>query len=70
VVRPGVTSVWALSHMDRVVIDGTVENASLSIAGLAGVVRRLQTGFVRSYALGVLAGVLVVVLALLAVNLR
>ena len=70
VVRPGVTSVWALSHMDRVVIDGTVENASLSIAGLAGVVRRLQTGFVRSYALSVLAGVLVVVLALLAVNLR
>ncbi len=70
VVRPGVTSVWALSHMDRVVIDGTVENASLSIAGLGGVVRRLQTGFVRSYALSLLAGVLIVVLALLAVNLR
>jgi NADH-quinone oxidoreductase subunit L len=70
VVRPGTTTVWALSHMDRVVIDGTVENASLSIAGLAGIIRKLQTGFVRSYALSILIGVLLVVLALLAVNLR
>jgi NADH-quinone oxidoreductase subunit L len=31
--------------------------------------RRLQNGFVRSYALSVLAGALLVVLALLAVNL-
>jgi len=70
VVRPGATTVWALSHMDRVVIDGTVENASLSVAGLGTVLRRVQTGFVRSYALSLLVGVLIVVLALLAVNLR
>jgi NADH-quinone oxidoreductase subunit L len=70
VVRPGTTTVWALTHMDRVVIDGTVENASLSVAGLGSVVRKVQTGFVRSYALSVLIGVLIVVLALLAVNLR
>jgi NADH-quinone oxidoreductase subunit L len=31
--------------------------------------RRVQTGFVRSYALSVLVGALLVVLALLAVNL-
>ena len=33
------------------------------------VLRRAQNGFVRSYALSVLGGVLLVVLALLAVNL-
>ncbi|MGL5827263.1 MAG: NADH-quinone oxidoreductase subunit L [Nocardioides sp.] len=70
VVRPGTTTVWAMTHLDRVVIDGTVENASLSVAGLGSVTRKLQSGFVRSYALSVLAGVLLVVLALLAVNLR
>ena len=31
--------------------------------------RRVQNGFVRSYAVSILAGVLLVVLALLAVNL-
>ncbi|MGL5808907.1 MAG: NADH-quinone oxidoreductase subunit L [Nocardioides sp.] len=69
-VRPGRVAVGALSHMDRVVIDGTVENASLSVAGLGTLARRLQTGFVRSYALSVLIGVIIVVLALMAVNLR
>ena len=38
------------------------------IAGLSSQVRRLQNGFVRSYALSVLVGALLVVLALLAVN--
>jgi NADH-quinone oxidoreductase subunit L len=36
---------------------------------MSGTFRRVQTGFVRSYALSVLGGALVVVLALLAVNL-
>ena len=70
VVRPGATTVWAMTHMDKVVVDGTVENASLSIAGLGTVFRKVQTGYVRSYALSILIGVLIVVLALLAVNLR
>ncbi len=70
IVRPGTTTVWAMTHMDKVVVDGTVENASLSIAGLGTVFRKLQTGYVRSYALSILIGVLIVVLALLAVNLR
>lgn len=70
VVRPGTTTVWALTHMDKVVVDGTVENASLSIAGIGTVIRRVQTGYVRTYALSILIGVLIVVLALLAVNLR
>jgi NADH-quinone oxidoreductase subunit L len=35
---------------------------------MSGTFRRIQTGYVRSYALSVMAGALVVVLALLAVN--
>ena len=36
---------------------------------MSGVLRRVQNGFVRSYALSLLGGALLVVLALLAVNL-
>jgi NADH-quinone oxidoreductase subunit L len=37
--------------------------------GMSGAFRRVQTGYVRSYALAILAGATLVVLALLAVNL-
>ena len=40
-----------------------------AVSGIGGQLRKIQNGFVRSYALSVLAGVLLVVLALLAVNL-
>ena len=40
-----------------------------AFGGMSQTFRRVQTGFVRSYALSVLAGALLVVLALLAVNL-
>ena len=36
---------------------------------MSGTLRRVQTGFVRSYALSMLVGAVLVVLALLAVNL-
>ena len=42
---------------------------ALASGGISVGLRRLQTGFVRSYALSVLAGATLVVLALLAVNL-
>jgi NADH-quinone oxidoreductase subunit L len=51
------------------VVDGAVEGGAVGVAGIGGQLRRVQTGFVRSYALSLLGGVLVVVLALLAVNL-
>ena len=35
---------------------------------MSGTFRRIQTGYVRCYALSVLAGAVIVVLALLAVN--
>ena len=68
VVAPGRSLVSGLTTMDRHAVDGGVEGSAFMIAGLSGQVRRLQNGFVRSYALSVLVGALLVVLALLAVN--
>ena len=69
VVRPGTSLVGGLATFDRVGVDGAVEGGSAAVGGLSTTMRRLQNGFVRSYALSVLAGALLVVLALLAVNL-
>ncbi|CUR54525.1 NADH-quinone oxidoreductase chain L (NADH dehydrogenase I, chain L) (NDH-1, chain L) [metagenome] len=68
VVGPTVALVEGLTVFDRTVIDGTFEGSAAATGGLASVLRRVQNGYVRSYALSVLAGVLIVVLALLAVN--
>jgi len=43
------------------VIDGLVNGVARGAAGLGGVVRRMQLGFVRSYAAIILFGALVVV---------
>ncbi|WP_235537223.1 NADH-quinone oxidoreductase subunit L [Nocardioides sp. Soil805] len=69
VVRPGLHLVHGLVTFDRVGVDGAVEGGSAAVGGISGVLRRVQNGFVRSYALSLLGGVLLVVLALLAVNL-
>ncbi len=69
VVRPGTSLVGGLTTFDRVGVDGAVEGGSSAVGGISTTMRRLQNGFVRSYALSVLAGALLVVLALLAVNL-
>jgi NADH-quinone oxidoreductase subunit L len=68
VIRPGGRLVGGLTTMDRHGVDGVVEGGALAIAGVGSVVRRAQNGFVRSYALSVLLGALLVVAALLAVN--
>jgi NADH-quinone oxidoreductase subunit L len=67
--RPGDRFVGDLATFDTVGIDGTVNATAAAVGGISGRMRRLQTGFVRSYALSVLAGAVIVVLALLAVNL-
>jgi NADH-quinone oxidoreductase subunit L len=68
VVGPGRHLVGGLTTMDRVGVDGAVMGGSSAVGGMATVLRRIQNGFVRSYALSVLAGVVLVVLTLLAVN--
>jgi NADH-quinone oxidoreductase subunit L len=70
VVRPGAGLVGGLTAFDRHGVDGAVEGGSLAVGGLSSTLRRVQNGFVRSYALSLLGGALLVVLALLAVNLR
>ena len=68
VVRPGASLVGGLTTFDRVGVDGAVEGGSAAVGGLSTTLRRVQNGFVRSYALSLFAGALLVVLALLAVN--
>jgi NADH-quinone oxidoreductase subunit L len=69
VVRPGKALVTALLSIDRYGVDGVMTGGPVAVGAVAGQLRRVQNGFVRSYALSVLGGVLIVVLALLAVNL-
>ncbi len=70
VVEPGRRLVRGLLSTDRHGADGLFTGSAAAVAAIGGQLRRLQNGFVRSYALSVLGGVLLVVLALLAVNLR
>jgi NADH:ubiquinone oxidoreductase subunit 5 (subunit L)/multisubunit Na+/H+ antiporter MnhA subunit len=51
--------------IDLGVIDAMVNGAGAAAQRLAGLMRRVQTGYVRNYALGVLLGALVVLLILL-----
>jgi NADH-quinone oxidoreductase subunit L len=70
VIRPGGRLVSGLTLFDRAGVDGVVEGTALGVGGTGSVLRLVQTGFVRSYALSVLVGAVLVVLALLAVNLK
>ncbi|WP_435742933.1 NADH-quinone oxidoreductase subunit L [Nocardioides sp. SYSU DS0663] len=69
VVRPGAAAVRGITAGDRTLVDGLFTGGSSSVRGVGNLLRRAQNGFVRSYALSLLGGVLLVVLALLAVNL-
>ena len=67
--RPGDRFVTGLVDFDDHGVDGAVDGTGRAFAGMSGTFRRLQNGYVRSYALSVLSGAVVVVAALLAVNL-
>jgi NADH-quinone oxidoreductase subunit L len=69
VVKPGKRLTSGLLVFDRSVVDGLFTGGAATVGGVGALGRRLQNGFVRSYALSLLGGVLLVVLALLAVNL-
>jgi NADH-quinone oxidoreductase subunit L len=66
--RPGDQFTRGLLAFDDQVLDGAVDGSVFGVGALSGRMRRLQTGFVRSYALSLLGGALLVVLAMLAVN--
>ena len=68
VVNPGKRLTTALLATDTHVVDGVLTGGPVAVGGLAGFARRAQNGFVRSYALSLLVGALIVVAALLAVT--
>ncbi|HEV2930844.1 MAG TPA: NADH-quinone oxidoreductase subunit L, partial [Propionibacteriaceae bacterium] len=58
--RPGQRLTLGLVRLEDSGIDGTVNGTATAISGLSGRLRRLQNGFVRSYALTMTAGAAVV----------
>ncbi|MFF5080706.1 NADH-quinone oxidoreductase subunit L [Actinoplanes sp. NPDC000266] len=67
--RPGIYLTRALVFLDNKGIDGLVNGIAAGVGGSSGRLRRLQTGFVRSYALSMLTGAVLVVGAFLAIQL-
>jgi NADH-quinone oxidoreductase subunit L len=67
--RPGQYLTRSLVFVDNRGVDGAVNGLAALIGGTSGRFRRLQTGFVRSYALSMLAGAALLVGAMLLVRL-
>jgi NADH-quinone oxidoreductase subunit L len=68
VARPGLWLTRFSVYFDSRGVDGAVNGLAAALGGGSGRLRRLQTGFVRSYALSMLAGSFVLVTALLLVR--
>jgi NADH-quinone oxidoreductase subunit L len=66
--KPGIFLTRALVYLDQRGIDGAVNGLAATVGGGSGRLRRLQTGFVRSYAMSMLTGALLVVAAFLALQ--
>ena len=64
--RPGQGLVIAAAASDRYVVDGAVEGLAKGAAGAGRLVRRTETGYVRSYAGYMLAGTVLALIAVLA----
>ncbi|MFE0459222.1 NADH-quinone oxidoreductase subunit L [Kitasatospora sp. NPDC058965] len=60
-VRPGSALTAALVYFDIKGVDGFVNGLAATIGGVSGRLRRLQNGYVRSYALSMFGGTLVLV---------
>jgi NADH-quinone oxidoreductase subunit L len=67
--RPGQYLTRALVFFDSRGIDGAVNGMAAAIGGGSGRLRRVQNGFVRSYALSIFGGAALVLAALLVVRL-
>ena len=66
--RPGQWLTRVFVFFDNRGVDGAVNGLGASVGGSSSRLRRLQTGFVRSYALSMLGGSIAVVAVLLAVR--
>ncbi|HEY6932000.1 MAG TPA: NADH-quinone oxidoreductase subunit L [Marmoricola sp.] len=69
VLKPGDGLVRGLGGFDHDVVDGAVMGSAAMIGGLSSWLRLAQNGYVRSYALSLLAGAGILLAAVLAVNL-
>ncbi|HUW77668.1 MAG TPA: NADH-quinone oxidoreductase subunit L [Candidatus Nanopelagicaceae bacterium] len=67
--RPGQYLTRALVFLDRVFVDGAVNGLGALLGGASVRIRRLQTGFARTYAMFILGGAAIVVAAMLAARL-
>jgi NADH-quinone oxidoreductase subunit L len=67
--RPGQYLTRALVFLDRVFVDGAVNGVGAVFGGASVRVRRIQTGYVRTYAMFILGGAAIVVAAMLAARL-
>ncbi|TIC89280.1 NADH-quinone oxidoreductase subunit L [Nocardioides sp. GY 10113] len=68
VVTPVMRTVDTAVAADHTLVDGAFGGGGTVVTGVGIGLRRLQTGYVRSYALSVLVGALLLVLTLVAVN--
>ena len=68
VVEPGRRLVRGLVATDTRAVDGVLTGGPVLVGGLGLLLRRVQNGYVRSYAASVLGGSIVVLVALLVVN--
>jgi NADH-quinone oxidoreductase subunit L len=66
--RPGQWLTRALVFFDNRGVDGAVNGVAATLGGSSSRLGRAQTGFVRTYALGMLGGAVIVAGALLAVT--
>ncbi|MFG2224293.1 NADH-quinone oxidoreductase subunit L [Streptomyces sp. NPDC048644] len=64
-VRGGEHLTRTLVYLDHSLVDGAVNGTAATMGGLSGRLRRLQSGFVRSYAVQMLGGAAVLVAATL-----
>jgi NADH-quinone oxidoreductase subunit L len=69
IVGPGKQFTGGLAAFDSSVVDGGSMGIAHAFRGLSGRMRLAQNGFVRTYALSLLAGAALVLLALVVVNL-
>ncbi|MGH3631687.1 MAG: NADH-quinone oxidoreductase subunit L, partial [Sciscionella sp.] len=68
IARPGTWLARALVFADNRGVDGAVNGLAAMLGGSSSRMRRLQTGFVRSYAMSMLGGCILLVAALLTVR--
>ncbi|MFC7220284.1 NADH-quinone oxidoreductase subunit L [Streptomyces polyrhachis] len=64
-VKPGEYLTRGLVYVDNKVVDGVVNTTAASVGGLSGRLRRVQNGFVRSYAVSMFGGAAVLIAATL-----